>query len=448
MKHLRLLLITIMLLALIACGTPSTTESPTAAPPTAAPSLTPRTTPSAEPTSAPTAVPQATAVPTVPPESQLPLATLTAELSATVVASLPPTPTPEPGVEPFPGIEGISAQPLKVPEGWPPLWMVATHGMSLADPSQKHFVAVYTRDGSDWKELDRAELEHDDYLDPASLTQVEIDPQFVWLEAQGGAGAHSGCYDLLRFDGQQLHNEASSCSSSPGAGGLEDINSDGVPEVLLDATDYYIFCYACGVRLVNYTVLRWDGQQMVEAMLTTMPDGEPADLRQLTNQAVELADHGFWKDAEATISQTQFLQAYDETAAWDAALIRLVARARAEQAASGAYPLLDNLFYGDYAAALDVLRAEQPAQLFGTDIPLVKGTTAEGFEAQLTYAVTQTTGTALELKPDLAAAYFLRGWAVHLTDPDNPSVLADIERAAQLDPKEALFSDSVVYLKQ
>src|SRR5207244_4359732 len=92
--------------------------------------------------------------------------------------------------------------------------------------------------------------------------QVELDPKNIWLEAQGGAGAHSGCYDLLRFDGKQLHSEISSCSSSPGDSRLEDLNGDGTPEVVLDATDYYVFCYACGVRKINYTVMRWDGQQM------------------------------------------------------------------------------------------------------------------------------------------------------------------------------------------
>ena len=75
------------------------------------------------------------------------------------------------------------------------------------------------------------------------------------------------------------------------------------------------------------------------------------------------------------------------------------------------------------------------------------GTTAEGWQQQVTDEITRTTDLALQFKPDLATAYFLRGWGVHLTDPKNPSVLADIERAAQLDPKEALFSESLAYLR-
>jgi hypothetical protein len=78
----------------------------------------------------------------------------------------------------------------------------------------------------------------------------------------------------------------------------------------------------------------------------------------------------------------------------------------------------------------------------------VKGTTAEGWEQQVTDEITRTAELALSFKPDLAAAYFVRGWGVHLTDPANPSVLADIERAAQLDPKETLFSESLAYLRK
>lgn len=443
MRHLRLLLSSLLALSLVACAGPPTAESPTAAP-TAAATRTPRPSPPAEPTApptvnAPSVTPVATTAPTAP---QPPLATLTAELSATVAASLPPLPGSD-------GSLGLQAQPLKVPEGWPPVWAVSAYSGNFTSSSQPHFVAVYRRDGDGWSEVDRVDLVNVGHFDSENVVQADIDPRYVWLEIQGVVGAHSGCYDLLRFDGQQLHSEASSCSSSTRGGWLHDINNDGVPEVVLDATDPYIFCFACGVRLVNYSVLRWDGQQMVEVELTPIPaEKHLGQLAQLTNQAIELAEHGLWKDAQAALDQTVFLAAYDETAAWDAAVIRLVAEARAKQAQSGIYPLLDNLFYGDYTAVLDVLRAVPPEQLFGADTPVVKGTVAKGYEPQLTYAITQSTGLALAIKPDLAAAHFLRGWAVQQADPGNPSILADIERAAELEPDEALFSESLVYLKR
>jgi len=66
----------------------------------------------------------------------------------------------------------------------------------------------------------------------------------------------------------------------------------------------------------------------------------------------------------------------------------------------------------------------------------------------VTDSITTTTGLALQLKPDLAAAYFLRGWAVHLISPASPAALADIRRAAELEPNEKLFTESLAYLKK
>jgi hypothetical protein len=448
MKRLRIILVA-LLFTLAACGAPTISEAPTAVPTSGIPTEGGVPTRTPRPTRAPQ--PSATLPPPilVPTEAinDLPLATMTAALSATVVAGLPPTPTPDQanGTGGL-GLEGATAQALRSPDGWPQLWAVASHGMSMGDPSQVHFVAIYTHAGGDWKQLDRFELTNDHYLDPTGLAQVDIEPKNIWLEAQGGAGAHSGCYDLLRFDGSKLHSEISSCSSSPGNGRIEDVDGDGTPDVVLDATDYYVFCYACGVREINFRVMRWDGAQMSEIKLAPLPG--TGELHDLTNQAIELAQAGFWKDAQAAITQTLLLQQDNQDAKWAAGLIRLTATARAEQAHSGAYPLLDNLYYGDYAAVLELLRAQKPAELWSTETPLVKGTTAGGWEQQVSDVITRTTDLALTLKPDLATAYFLRGWGVHLTDPKNPSVLADIERAAQLDPNEALFSESLEYLRK
>jgi hypothetical protein len=187
---------------------------------------------------------------------------------------------------------------------------------------------------------------------------------------------------------------------------------------------------------------------MVEVKLALLPGAGSGELHVLTNQMITLAQAGLWKDAQAAISQTLLLQQDDQDATWAAGLIRLTASARAKQAQSGAYPLLDNLFYGDYPAVLDLMRAYKPAELWSAETPLVKGSTAEGWEQQMTDEITRTTDLALTAMPDLATAYFLRGWGVHLTDPTNQSVLADIERAAQIDPKEALFSESLAYLRK
>jgi hypothetical protein len=62
--------------------------------------------------------------------------------------------------------------------------------------------------------------------------------------------------------------------------------------------------------------------------------------------------------------------------------------------------------------------------------------------------VARTTTLQLEAQPDLAAAYFVRGWALALVDPKDPSALADIQQAADLDPSEALYAEALDYLEE
>ncbi|MFB0537654.1 MAG: hypothetical protein ACETWR_22025 [Anaerolineae bacterium] len=384
-----------------------------------------------------------------------------AELKSMIEATLPPTPTPDASGFSYGGIAEVGVLPLTVSSDSQPLWAVFSAGMrGFGDPPQNHFFAIYTRSDAGWQELTRLELAGSpdpesleigpDYIFEGAVSQMNVEPSRIWLQLEGGAGAHSGTYHLLSFDGQALKVEVANFTPSPGGNRLEDLNDDGLLEVLLDATDPYVFCYACGVRLVNFTILRWDGSQMVEVPLTPLPESAPADLRDLNNRAVELAQAGLWKDALPTIEQALALNAQDETVVWNTALIRLTAEARRPpyDYESIGYPLLDRIFYGDYAAALDVMRAYSVEELFSQPSPLVVGTITEGWEDALVQHIQTSTTEALQAQPDLAAAWFLRGWATHLSNPGSPEALADIERAAELDPNEPLFTQSATYLKQ
>ena len=82
-----------------------------------------------------------------------------------------------------------------------------------------------------------------DYVGEGGLAQMQVEPSHTWMALEGGAGAHSGVFELLNFDGQTLQVQVNGFSSSPGVGTLQDINGDGVPDVVLNATDYYVFCY-------------------------------------------------------------------------------------------------------------------------------------------------------------------------------------------------------------
>jgi hypothetical protein len=368
--------------------------------------------------------------------------------------------------------------PLKPPAGGP-LWAVHSVGMRVFGPNGAvdHFVALYGRDGAAWRPVGRVDLGTVDYLDEAGVTQASVEPGHVWLAVDGGAGAHAGTFHLLSFDGKALKVEVAHGNPSPGAGELRDLLGDGEVEVVLNESDPYVFCYACGVRLNDYRVLRWDGSALVEQTLEQLADAAPVSPteRRANDRAVELARAGLYRDALAAIGGAT---SGHPTVAWNHALIDLVGRGRA--AGAEGYPLLGNLFYGDYGAAVAPMRGFGPADLFGATSPLVAGTSAQDWGEQLVDRVVETTTRALGARPDLAEAYFLRGWARTLppsaggagspgtpsssnnppagraadaasrtapTPPPDPDALADLARAAQLAPGDPLFVLGYLYLR-
>lgn len=437
-----------LLLVLTACNPVPVSTLSVAASPTAQLSATPLSTATVVPPTT-TPVPPPSTTPTDTPASiptETPDSYSTTDLEATIEAGLPPTPTPDADGFGMGGFDGVTVLPLTGGSSGSPYWAVFTNDFRSFDPLTNHFVAIYTQADGGWQEVSRLELENPDYLDPAFVSQVQIEPDRIWLEMQGVAGAHSGSYDLLSFDGQTLRHDVSHFTSSPGGSRIEDLNEDGSPDVLLDFTEYYVFCYACGVRYIQYQVLSWDGAGLSEVSLTPLPATAPAPLRDLTHRAVDLAEAGLWRDAQETISQAVALDGQDPVVIWNAALIRLHAEERAE--AREPYPLLGNVFYGDYEAALEAMRPYSVEEIFGQPTPLVNETPAMGWEPELSQWIIDSATPALQLQPDLAAAYFLRGWARHLTNPNDPEALADIEQAATLEPAEPLFVQSLAYLKQ
>ena len=374
----------------------------------------------------------------------------TSELIALVQAGLPTD-----------AFAGIGVLPLTVQPGNPPLWAVYSYGMrnwSLS-PLLSHFVAIYTYSAG-WQELARLELDsaganpvQPDYIDQAYVNQALIVSERIWIEVQGGAGAHGGTYHLLSFDGTALAADVAAFGASPGNGWLADVNGDGVLDVVIDASDYYVFCYACGVRFAQYQVYYWNApnQQIMEATLQPFLMGQPQPMRDLVNPAVAAAEAGLWAEALDLITQAEaLLPQYPESDAWtldwDAGLIALHASAREQDALSSPYPILSNVFYGDYAAAVDLMRSFTPAQIFSPDSPLIVGTPAESWESTMSQYIINSANAALAIHPDLAAAYFLRGWARYLVNPTDPVVAADVDQAAALAPDDVLFTQSAAYL--
>ena len=410
----------------------------------------------------------ATAVPT-PTETPTPA---TDEPTATAV---PAQPTAEPNIDdllnlvqadlPENAFAGLALLSLNTANG--PLWAVYSvgfHNFDL-DPWPSHFVALYSWNNDSWQEVARQLLNVDeqgvvafgpDYLPEQGVTQVQLDPNDttnLWLAIDGGVGAHGGTFQLLRFDGTAFHLEINTSNSSPGVGYFEDLNGDGTQEVILRQHDYYVFCYACGVRYLQFGVYTWDdvNQRLLERSLQPMlmgQQGHPA--RQPTNRAVELANADLWPPALAQIEEAERLAAVSseptdiDTLNWDAALIRLYNQAYQAELDHTPYPLLTHIFYGDFAAALDLMRGYGSEQIFSAPSPLIQGTVAEGNEQWLADYLLQQSNAAIavpELDPaTLAAAYYFHAWGSYLNNPADAQITADLQQAATLAPNEPLFN--------
>ncbi len=125
----------------------------------------------------------------------------------------------------------------------------------------------------------------------------------------------------------------------------------------------------------------------------------------------------------------------------------LHAEALRRQVQQGGSPLLARVLCGDYEGALALMRPLTPDEIWRPDTPLVRSTLAEGYEASLAEWLARATASALEARPGLAGACFLRGWARYLQDPSNADALTDVWRAAELAPGERLFAESLAYLE-
>ncbi len=350
---------------------------------------------------------------------------------------------------------GFVAMPLIVAGGSRPLWAVLSTGRRNFDiqPLPSHFIAIYTHSDAGWQELARLDLDGDaiapDFVDERFSKQVDLDPGRLFFEIQGAAGAHGGTYQLVSFDGSALHVEATLASPSPGMGSTRDVNDDGKLEVVLDLSDPYIFCYACGAIKVKFQVLRWDAPQgkLVEVALGPLPAGQPQSVSEPAGRAIKLAQGGLWKDSYAAIKEAKAAAGVNapDALGWDYALIKLHAEALAATL-NIEWPLIQQVFYGDYAAAVDILRAYKPEEIWTPKSPLITNPMVEPFVDSLSQNLVESATQALAAEPELAAAYFIRGWGEYLADPASAQARADVAQAARLAPDDALYAGSVAAL--
>jgi hypothetical protein len=448
------------LLALAACGRQSDSDEErevavaVALTQTAAAQVeaTPTSTVAATPTPAPTATPPPSPTPTaLPLTAEETIAAAAAELETFAALNL--------GLEPGTtgnGIAGVRAFKVENAPAGENLWLVYTYGLRDGEQDQNHLLVFYSQHERGWREVASVELATISPAEPGpdsiadgAVQQVEVEPTNVWVQVEGGIGAHSGVYALYRFDGRALRREVFGANTHPQIGQLDDLNGDGVPEVVLDISDYAVLCEECGVRYAQYNLFHWDGTRMAPVSLTPLAESAPAALREANGVAVTLAAAGLWQEATDAIEKGSTLNLEDPIFEWNAVYIQYNAQAKQPEIDSTelpSYPLLAHLFYGDYAAALDVMRRYVPADIFSLRTPLVVGTPAEGVAQQLANRILSSVEPVLRVRPNLAAAHYLRGWATYLRNGfADEAVLADLERAAQLDGDDPLFVDTLVF---
>ncbi len=350
--------------------------------------------------------------------------------------------------------EELVAQPITGSDG-ALFWLVSSSGLRSFEPATDapHFIAIYVDDANGWRELDRRELTSDqrefnlapDYID--AIERVQITPDRIWLQVAGGMGAHSGSYHLFSFDGQRLRLEVEGFADSPGIGFIDDVNGDGINDVVLNLSERYIFCYACGVYYPYYRVYTWDGNGMLRLDIADLdPAYQNAPFAELNQRAVTLAKADLWAEALETINQAVALAGDADpptqagTLRWNQTLIRVMHDAHRRAIEESAYPLVNYVFYGDAASAVNLMRTVDPARLFSLKNPLIVGTVAEGWETSLGDYLITASDRILAVHPDRAEVWFIRAWGLFLRDPGDPEIDAALAQAAQLQPADPLFA--------
>ncbi len=370
------------------------------------------------------------------------------ELEAIVLATIPESAMRKENG--FFGFEGVRAFLLdEIPyQAGGALWAAVTLGAPGDDSFVPHFVAVYMSRDTGWQEIDRIELPDAGQIFEYSALAVDVESSRYWVEIHAGVGAHGGYYELLSFDGKSLRSEVSGGSASPGAGETHDINGDGVLEVLINGSDPYVFCYACGVIEFHTDIYRWDGSRMVPVQLEMIfydDDIPAADPVIASNAAVSLALANRWKEALALVDAHELLFE-DDTIGWNAHYISENAHARLDNLEDGAFPFLQHIFSGDYAAAYEVLKQHSPQETFLAEPAFFEESPAEGFGDVVSAAVLQATDQARFSEPELASIIAVRAWALYLADPGDVHALEELEAALALASGDPYLAAAVEFL--
>ena len=311
----------------------------------------------------------------------------------------------------------------------------------LTNYDQPHPVTIYQKQGTKF-----VPITHYDFTNGENVSGIELlpnpDKSHMLFYVHGIIGAHSGFGTVLSFDGKTIKSELNTESA---AGGYSltavDINGDGVLDVTGDTTDYYVFCYACGVQITSDTVSRWDGTKFVEQKLTTSSDAT-------IQKAIDYANAQRW-NMVTTLLPTIAAPTTDSDK-WNVGLLTHWSTLRVPDK-DASFPLMSAIFYGDYDAAVKILQAldakevAKPngkwfaASFVQADMPIADEDRKTVFDNVVKFST-----LALTQDDTVTSARFLRGWAKTMVDPNDAEGLKDLQAVASVDPFYAAVRDAIV----
>jgi hypothetical protein len=438
---LRSVLVTGLVSLLVACGS-TTAENPpqmpaqdlaataTALVPVATEAASADTTPAETATASPTLFVDPTNTP-----SNVDAVDATA-IVATTEAGFAPTPTPDASGLRYSN-QGETAV-IKIMDGTDgPYFASLTMGMTSMEDMQEgytsyHPLSIYQKTSSGITKISEYDFKDGQHIYGFNLIPTYAEGK-AFLTVEGVVGAHSSFGQVFSFDGTTLTLELTTNSdASGGALTMVDVNGDGTLDAVGDATDYYVFCYACGVKSGAEEVSAWDGNAFVRKQ--PMPSDDAT-----IQAAVTAAEAGRWNIVAATL--TDGVTPTNDADTWTVALLKRIVALRAPTA-DDLSPFMSALLYGDYDAAVGVLKRYQPKALVDTLNPAFPSDLAT-FGELVVDNVVRLTSTALTQDKTLTSAQFLRGWAQTLLDSKNVAGLADLDAVATADPFYAAVRDAV-----
>lgn len=356
-------------------------------------------------------------------------------IAATSEAELVPTMTPD--ASGYSGSMQGETAVVKLMDGADgPFYASLTMGMIIdengsEDAVSYHPVSIFQKTASGMQKITEFDFKDGQSIDALTLVPSYA-PGKAFFTVTGGVGAHSSFGQLFSFDGKTLTLEYTANSDAGGyALQLFDVNGDGVLDMVGDATDYYVFCYACGVRSYFEEVYAWDGS----AFIKQTPAGSSDAHIQAAYEA-SLIDR--WNVVTAELAQAA--KPTNPQDVWTVVLLGRIAEQRTPKA-DDASPFMSALLYGDYDAAVNVLRRYKPATLVdvqAADFPA----DLSNFGDVVRENVVRLSTTVLA-KEDLPSARFLRGWAQTMLDPHDAAGLKDLEAVAGVDPFFAAVLEAV-----